>query len=116
MAFKKGQSGNPGGRPKDAGLRDLARAHTEDAIQTLVRVMKSKKSPAAAQVTAACALLDRGYGKPTQVQEITGTLDHEHEHRLEIPELARLIAFSLRRATHEVEDAQVVATPLPAKA
>jgi hypothetical protein len=38
--FPKGQSGNPGGRPKE--LRDvieLARSHTTDAIKTLVVAM-----------------------------------------------------------------------------
>lgn len=68
--WTKGQSGNPGGRPKDSELREAARAHTKDAIATLVSVMKNKKAPAAARVTAACALLDRGYGKPNQA--ITG--------------------------------------------
>lgn len=68
--FQKGQSGNPGGRPKDAELREACRAHTTLAIKTLVSVMKAKRSPANAKVAAAIALLDRGYGKPAQA--ITG--------------------------------------------
>lgn len=73
MPFAKGKSGNPGGRPKeDANLKELARARTVDALKTLVDVMGSTDSPPAARVSAACAILDRGYGKPTQSTELTG--------------------------------------------
>jgi hypothetical protein len=44
-------------------LRELARAHTEEAVQTLVSVMRSAKSPPAARIRAAELLLDRGWGK-----------------------------------------------------
>lgn len=65
MAWVKGQSGNPGGRPKeDAELRKLARAHTQEAIERLAFWLHSDN--AKASVSAANALLDRGYGKPTQ--------------------------------------------------
>jgi hypothetical protein len=47
-------------------VRDLARQHTEAAIQTLVEALKNERTC----VAAATALLDRGYGKP--VQEVTG--------------------------------------------
>lgn len=63
--FPRGKSGNPGGRPKViAHVRDLAREHTAVAIATLVSVMKNAKSPLAARVAAANAILDRGYGRP----------------------------------------------------
>ena len=71
MPFEKGQSGNPGGRPKVvAEVKELARAHTGQAIETLVSIMSNPKSAPAARVSAANALLDRGYGKPPQ--HITG--------------------------------------------
>ena len=69
--FQKGQSGNPGGRPKVvAEVKELARAHTGQAIETLVSIMTNQKAAPAARVSAANALLDRGYGKPPQ--HITG--------------------------------------------
>ena len=62
MPFEKGQSGNPGGRPKVvAEVKELARAHTGEAIETLVSIMTNPKSAPAARVSAANALLDRGH-------------------------------------------------------
>lgn len=67
MPFEKGVSGNPGGRPRqDNRVRDLAQAQTENAIAGLVSVLEDKGAPAASRVSAAVALLDRGWGKPVQ--------------------------------------------------
>jgi hypothetical protein len=48
-------------------IRSLARAQTELAIRTLTGVCGSKAAPAAARVSAANALLDRGWGRALQV-------------------------------------------------
>lgn len=47
-------------------IRSLARSHTASAIKTLAGIMNEKKAPAAARVSAAQALLDRGWGKAPQ--------------------------------------------------
>jgi hypothetical protein len=70
MTWRKGESGNPGGRVGvPAEVRELARAHTKDAIDRLAHWLKSDNP--AASVAAANALLDRGYGKPAQVVNLS---------------------------------------------
>jgi hypothetical protein len=52
-------------------LSELAKDFTSDALLTLVDVAKNGRSDAA-RVSAANALLDRGYGKPAIKEEIEG--------------------------------------------
>lgn len=69
--FRKGQVGNPKGRPKEvAQVRKLAREYTQEAIETLADLMRND-SRGATRLAAANALLDRGYGKPAQAVEMT---------------------------------------------
>lgn len=63
--FQKGQSGNPGGRPKEAAqVKELARKHAPAAIRKLFELMKCGNPRV--EVAAAQAVLDRAYGKPAQ--------------------------------------------------
>jgi hypothetical protein len=67
--WAKGQSGNPGGRPKEAQeVKELARQYTGEAILKLADWMRSDN--AKASVAACNVLLDRGWGKA--IQAITG--------------------------------------------
>jgi hypothetical protein len=53
-------------------IRSLARSHTRTALRVLVGVMRSKDATAAARVSAANAILDRGWGKAPQAIENGG--------------------------------------------
>ena len=66
--YRKG-AGRPAGSKSRAdaddtkNLSEIARSHTEQAIYTLVDITKNGRTDAA-RVSAANAILDRGYGKP----------------------------------------------------
>ena len=63
--FQKGQSGNPGGRSKlPADIREAFKAKAPEALEVLTRCLQSGDDRIA--MMAAQAILDRGYGKPTQ--------------------------------------------------
>lgn len=69
--FEKGQSGNPGGRPKEAiRFSELAKEHSERALQILIDALESSNEKI--RITAASMILDRAYGKP--MQEISGNM------------------------------------------
>jgi hypothetical protein len=65
MAFAPGQSGNPGGRPKDdeetKEVKALAKQHSKRALLRLVEWMESDNPKAS--VTACNSVMDRGLGK-----------------------------------------------------
>lgn len=77
-----------------ATLEELARSHTPLAMQTLADVAQKSESDAA-RVSAAQAILDRGYGKPRQAVEHAG--DPENPILVDVPDgnLARWIALHL---------------------
>jgi hypothetical protein len=84
--WKKGTSGNPGGRPKlVAEVRDLAQDETAASIKTLASIRDNARAPAQARVAACSALLDRGWGKPAQSTTVEVTEKFAFELPLETP-------------------------------
>ena len=97
--WRPGISGNPSGRSKhNVDLQQLARDRTVDAIGTLINVMRNANAASAARVSAAIALLDRGWGRPTEALRL---VDGQGQDRALVNsdfsqlEAARRIAFVL---------------------
>lgn len=80
-------------------IRSLARGHTETAINVLVGIMNQPDAPTAARVSAATAILDRGWGKPSQ--PITG----EDGEAIQMVTRIELVAAPLKAAENS-ENAQ----------
>ena len=100
MTWQKGQSGNPGGRVGvPAEVRELARKHTPQAIDRLVHWMNSDN--ASASVAAANALLDRGYGKPAQLVNVSVEDMSRRLAELSDTDLATLKQTLQDRLTHD---------------
>jgi len=97
----KGQSGNPGGRPKgtknvvhvrtELDVKRLARSYSTQAINKLAKLINSKKESIA--LAACIAILDRGYGKPAQAVNMQVSRDMS---KLTDAELETLLALMER--------------------
>ena len=105
--FKKGVSGNPGGRPKDIlQLRELAQSKTHEAFQTLLDVMETSQSDRA-RIAAAIAILERGWGKaPAEIP--APTQEEDNYNSLTDEELVEEL-FQLMIQSHGVERVEQIA-------
>ena len=72
-AFKAGQSGNPGGRPKktpeELDLIAACKAKTPAALAVMSDIMANGENEKN-RLTAAMAIIERAYGKPVQPQDV----------------------------------------------
>lgn len=66
-------AGRPKGKVSAAKkeIAEMARDYAEDAMKVLVDVARDANAPAAARVSAANAIIDRGYGKAPATVEPT---------------------------------------------
>lgn len=70
--FKPGQSGNPSGRPKvPEDVKMAFRALVPEAVEILGNIMRNPKEKTPYRLDAIKTILDRAYGKPVQMQDIS---------------------------------------------
>jgi len=108
VRFVKGQSGNPGGRPKALReVEEIAREHSPLAIRTLSTIAGDEAAPPAARVSAASILLDRAWGRPAQ------TIHAKHSDESDASELTdeQLATIARRRGNGAVTAASGAAKP-----
>ena len=86
--FAKGQTGNPGGRPKktpeEVSLIEACKAKTPSALRVIENLMLTASSDSV-RLSAALAIIERAWGKPVQ------PTDNHHSGDLQITEVRRTI-------------------------
>jgi len=79
MVWKKGESGNPGGRPKVAPeLRAAAQEVSIEGLKVLTGIMRDEGAPQNARINAVQAIWDRGFGRPDQQHRVSGQINFAH--------------------------------------
>ncbi len=95
---KRDGSGRKLGVPNKVTLElgEAAREYTPQALKTLVHVCEKGQSESA-RVAAACAILDRGFGKPKQALEHAGANGGAIEVKGQVDEFLEKLAAIARR-------------------
>ena len=76
MPWVKGQSGNPGGRPRlPRTLIELARDNTQAAMDVLLTIMKDESAAPSARAKCAEIILERGWGRAPQEVRVSGQVE-----------------------------------------
>lgn len=87
-------------------LKTMARAHTQDAINTLAKIMNDEGARDQDRIVAANSLLDRGHGRPGAVDEVSIVRDEMQRLSLQVLEVIAEQPRMLELDPPEPEDAE----------
>jgi hypothetical protein len=92
MAFKKGQSGNPGGRRAETSggfnLAQMCKIRTPDCVRFWERLLHDEEAPLRDRLRASELLMDRGHGKAVQAIDVTTRKGADDYSRTELAAIA----------------------------
>lgn len=111
--WQPGKSGNPGGRPKqNYKIAEICRAHTEEAVEKLVHLMRNSESDDI-QFRCAEALLNRGYGRAPLAIKLDDEGSGDAAARAQIVDVLRQAAEAANRALspQPIENNQEIIPP-----
>jgi hypothetical protein len=102
--FRRGHSGNPGGRHKGvAEVTELARAESVACIETLVQIRDNPKTPAIVRVRASEILLDRAWGKAHAHHTLEDPREDARASNLELRDMILASVAGMSDATAMIE-------------
>lgn len=106
--WRKGQSGNPGGRPKSAGFPERVRQATrngEDLIEIALEIMNDEAAGKTIRLDALKWLADRGWGRAVALVALESRPPEERPafDRLTLQEQLELEALMVKAGQRTIE-------------
>ena len=120
-AWRKGQSGNPGGRPK--GIASYVRKQTKDGkelVDFMLSILRKSgefehgRLDLSVRMDAATWLAERGFGKVPQAHELTGAEGGPVQHQVAVHAVDYRVTVHELRPVDNRDNGDERALPVPA--